>query len=82
MATAGETESADHFVLVGSLVAIEQRLDSLKPFAHRITVPDAGPLFAEQQPNESRYSGTWEEGGIESGTRLHATQPARASACG
>lgn len=39
MATAGETESADHFVLVGSLVAIEQRLDSFKPFANDIVLP-------------------------------------------
>ncbi len=36
--------------------------------SRRITEPDAGPLFAEQEPNESRFSETWEEDDIESGT--------------
>jgi hypothetical protein len=36
--------------------------------SRRITEPDAGPLFAEQQPTENRFSETWEDDDIESGT--------------
>ena len=36
--------------------------------SRRITEPDAGPLFAEQPPTENRFSETWEEDDIESGT--------------
>lgn len=34
----------------------------------RVTESDAGPLFSANQPNESRFSETWEDDDIESGT--------------
>ena len=36
--------------------------------SRRITEPDAGPLFTQNQPSENRFSEVWDDDDIESGT--------------